>query len=515
VQDDFKATSKLTINLGWRWDFESGVTERYDRLTGIDPLAKNPLADRTGMDLRGVALFAGSTLGRRAIRPTVGSQWNPRAGVAYQLNPNTVIRSGYGIFFGLPSYAASSGYTGAAFSSSTTWISTVGGDGITPNPAAPWSNPFPLGFNFYPGSAAGPNAALGRGLGGGWEPTLRPVYNQNWNLSIQRTLLSNMVVEVAYAGNKGTRLSQTFQMDQLHPSYLGLGNQLLQQVPNPFYGVIVPALGLGQPTIQYGHLLTPYPHYDGVSATNAGFANSNYHALLLRVEKRFSMGLSFLTSYTWSKTISDAADGLWNRADGIRDNYCRACERAVSSYDQPQRFIANVTYELPFGKGKALGGNWNGITNAAFGGWQVNGILTMSKGLPLYNFAVAVNNCFCFGGGQRPDWTGVKPVVENQNIDRWFDTAQFRQPAQFTYGTLGRTMTAVRQDGATQLDFSVFKSFQPVERMRVEFRAEAFNFTNTPLFGSPGTTLGTPTFGVVTGQENTPRQVQLALKILF
>jgi hypothetical protein len=139
----------------------------------------------------------------------------------------------------------------------------------------------------------------------------------------------------------------------------------------------------------------------------------------------------------------------------------------------------------------------------------------MSKGLPLYNFAVAVNNCFCFGGSQRPDWSGVKPVVENQSIDRWFDTSQFSQPAPFTFGNLGRTMTAVRQDGATQLDFSVFKTFQPVERMRVEFRAEAFNFTNTPLFGSPGTTFGTPTFGVVTGQENTPRQVQLALKVLF
>ena len=145
----------------------------------------------------------------------------------------------------------------------------------------------------------------------------------------------------------------------------------------------------------------------------------------------------------------------------------------------------------------------------------MNGILTLSKGLPLYNFAVAINNCFCFGGGQRPDWSGVKPVVENQNISRWFDTSQFSQPAAFTYGNLGRTMTAVRQDGATQLDFSVFKTFQPVERMRVEFRAEAFNFTNTPLFGSPGTTFGQPTFGVVTGQENTPRQVQLALKVLF
>ena len=515
LQDDFKPTSRLTVNLGWRWDFETGVTERYDRLTGIDPLAANPLAQKMNMDLKGVALFAGGTLGRRSIRPAVASQWNPRIGLAYQLTSKTVIRSGYGIFFGLPAYAASSGYTGSAFSSSTSWISTVGGDGITPNPATAWTNPFPFGFNFYPGAAAGPNAALGRGLGGGWEPTLRPVYNQNWNFTIQHSLWKDMVWEVAYAGNKGTRLSQTFQMDQLNPAYLALGNQLVQQVANPFFGIVDPALTLGQRTVQYGELLTPYPQYGGVSATNAGFANSNYHGLQVRVEKRFSMGLSFLTAYTWSKTISDAADGLWNRADGIRNNYCRACERAVSSYDQPQRLIANVTYELPFGRGKMMGSNWNAITNTVLGNWQMNGILTLSKGLPLYNFGVAVGNCFCFGGSQRPDWTGVKPVLANQNIDHWFDIAQFRQPAPFTYGNLARTMTAVRQDGARQLDFSVFKTFPVKERMRVEFRAEAFNFTNTPLFAPPGTTFGTPTFGVVTGQENTPRQVQLVLKVLF
>lgn len=164
-----------------------------------------------------------------------------------------------------------------------------------------------------------------------------------------------------------------------------------------------------------------------------------------------------------------------------------------------------------------MGGNWNSLTNATLGNWQVNGIVTLSKGLPLYNWATAVSNCFCFapGGTQRPDWTGVKPLVPNQSIDRWFDTAQFTQPAPFTFGNLGRTMTAVRQDGASQLDLSVFKSFRPVEKMEIEFRAEAFNLTNTPLFGSPGTTFGTPTFGVVTSQENTPRQVQLVLKLLF
>ncbi|MCC6391936.1 MAG: TonB-dependent receptor [Bryobacterales bacterium] len=386
VQDDFKVNSKLTLNAGFRWDFEGGVTERFDRITGIDPYARNPLADQLHMDLKGIALFAGGSLGRRQVRPVVPTQVNPRLGIAYQWNDKTVIRTGYGIFFGLPSYAASSGYTGGAFSGGTTWISTVDSDGITPSPTAPWTNPFPNGFTLPLGSAAGPNAALGQGLGGGWEPSLRPMYNQQWNFTIQRSLPGNAVWEIAYAGNKGTRLSQTYQFNQLDPALLSMGDQLLQQVPNPFYGIINPAFALGAPTVQRGNLLRPYPQYAGVSATNAGWANSNYHALQSRFEKRFSMGLSFLASYTFSKTITDAADGLWNRADLIRSYYCRSCERAVSSYDQPHRFVANSTYELPFGKGKAFGGSWNRTLNAIAGNWQVNGILTLSQGLPLFNF---------------------------------------------------------------------------------------------------------------------------------
>ena len=164
IQDDFKVTSKLTLNIGFRWDFESGDTERYDRMTAIDPFAKNPIADQVKMDLRGIALFAGKSLGSRSIRNTDLKQWNPRFGLAYQMNSKTVIRSGYGIFFGLPSYSANSGYTGGAFSGSTSWLSTEP-DGVTPKYS--WSDPFPTGWTLPLGSNAGPNGLLGRSLGGG------------------------------------------------------------------------------------------------------------------------------------------------------------------------------------------------------------------------------------------------------------------------------------------------------------------------------------------------------------
>jgi hypothetical protein len=512
VQDDFKINSKLTVNLGFRWDFEGGNTERYDRMTAIDPFAKNPIADQVKMDLKGVALFAGDTLGRRSIRDTYYKQWNPRFGLAYQWNAKTVIRTGYGIFFGLPSYAANSGYTGGAFSGSTNSLSTEP-DGVTPKDT--WSNPFPNGWTFPLGRKAGPNALLGKSLGGAWPDVLLPMYNQQWNFTIQRSLGKDKVWEIAYAGNKGTHLSAGYQFNQMLPALLSLGNALNATVTNPFFGIIDPGVALGQPTVQYGNLLRPYPQYSGVSASNAAFANSNYHALQTRFEKRFSHGLSMLAAYTWSKTITDGADGLWNAADGGRNNYCRSCERAVSSYDQPHRFVLNTTSELPFGRGKAIGDKWNRLADSALGGWQVNAIVTLSQGPPMYNWGVATSTCFCFGGSQRLDTTGVNAALDHPTIDRWFDTSQFTAPAPFTFGNLGRTVSTIRADAARALDLSVFKIFRPVERSTVEFRAEAFNLTNTPLFNAPGLTFGSSTFGVVTSQQNAPRQIQLVLKILF
>jgi hypothetical protein len=224
-----------------------------------------------------------------------------------------------------------------------------------------------------------------------------------------------------------------------------------------------------------------------------------------------------LASYTWSKTMSDGADGLWNN-NGIqifRNWYCRACDYSISSYDQPHRFVTNVTYELPIGRGKALGAGWNKLANAILGQWQVNGILTLSEGQPL-RFTNAQNTSFSFGGGQTPDVSGVSPNLGSaRTIDRWFDTAQFQQPRNFTFGTMGRSTSHLRNAGARNLDFSVFKELRIKERAQIELRGEAFNLANTPLFGNPGTVVNGANFGVVTGQENAPRQVQLGVKILF
>ena len=173
------------------------------------------------------------------------------------------------------------------------------------------------------------------------------------------------------------------------------------------------------------------------------------------------------------------------------------------------------TYELPFGKGKQFGTQWNKFLNAALGQWQVNGILTLGSGQPL-QMTTTGNTSFSFGGGQRPDSTGQNANLDNPTLDKWFDTNAFRLPAQYTFGNMGRMHPNLRADFVETLDMSVFKRFNIVgERVALELRGESFNALNHPVFGAPNTTVGNAQFGRVTGTANAPRQTQFALKLLW
>ncbi|MBI1787121.1 MAG: TonB-dependent receptor [Acidobacteria bacterium] len=253
AQDDYKVNSKLTVNVGLRWEIEAANTERYDQQTVMDPFAKNPLSDKTGLDLRGIYLFAGEnqTLGRRGVRDAE-HKFNPRIGLAYQMNPKTVIRTGYGIFYGVPKFAATDRWTGAPYASTTPWLSTL--DGI--NPANLLRNPFPQGYVLPVGRSLGAMSGVGFALGSAWATEMKTPYNQQWNFTIQRHLSKDMMIEVAYAGNKGTHneLAQG-DMGQLPPSLLTPANRLLDLVPNPFFGLIDSSSVMGQATVQRGRLL--------------------------------------------------------------------------------------------------------------------------------------------------------------------------------------------------------------------------------------------------------------------
>jgi hypothetical protein len=514
AQDDVKWNSKLTVNVGLRWEIEGATTERYDQQTVMDPFIRNPLSDQVGLTLLGGYLFAGEdqSLGRRAIRGHE-HKFNPRIGIAYQLNEKTVIRTGYGIFYGVPKFAATDRWTGAPYASTTPWNATL--DQITPTELL--RNPFTQGFVPLSGRTQGLLSGVGFALNSAFADQMRTPYNQQWNFTIQRHLTNDTMMEVAYAGNKGTHneLAQG-DLGQLPPELLRPENRLLDLVPNPFFGLIDPISPLGQRTVQRGRLLRgPYAHFTSVGPGSPAWGNTNYHALQARFERRFGGGTSLMASYTWSKSIADSSDGLWNDSQGtLRNWYCRGCERSLSSYDIPHRLVFNFNYELPFGRGKSFGGSWHWLPNAILGGWQTNGILTLGSGQPLI-FSQTTNNSFSFGGYQRPDSTGVNARIDNRSIDRWYDTTQFTVAKDYTFGNLSRTHSTLRRDWTRNLDFSMFKNLWLKERFNFQFRAEAFNLTNTPLFGSPNNNVESGAFGTITAQDNPARQVQLGLKVLF
>lgn len=508
LQDDWRVNRKLTLNLGLRWDFETGLTERYNRFAVFDPSAPNALSQRVNMNLTGGWLFPNKGLNGRSLK---GIEWGkiaPRIGIAYQLRPGTVIRLGGGIFFTTAPYGANN-YGTAPFRAATPWVPTV--DGVTPTDLL--RNPFPNGVLQPEGSANGLMAAIGQGVGSPVPSTMTTPNNAQWNFSIGQDLGRSSVLEVAYAGNKGTHLPLGWQMDQLADQFIRPDAGTLDTVPNPFFGLI-PVGTMSTRTVQRGQLLTPYPHIPGVSFAGTMWGNSNFHSLQASFKKRFSQAGSAVVAYTWSKLISDGGDNAWDSA-GFRNFNCRACDRSISPYDYRHRLVTSYTYELPFGKGKRFGTQWNGFVNAVLGQWQVNGILTLSSGSPL-QMATTGNTSQSFGGGQRPDSTGQNAKLENPTLDRWFDTSAFRLPAQFTFGNVGRMHPSLRSDFVETLDMSVFKRFNIVgERVALELRGESFNALNHPVFGSPNTTVGNAQFGRVTGTANAPRQTQFALKLLW
>jgi hypothetical protein len=529
VQDDIKWSRKLTMNVGLRLEEETAATERYNRMAAIDPFVLNPISKQvtnpftgqTPWNLYGGYVFAGNgpdSLGRKAIRG-IEVKPSPRIGIAYSLNDKTVIRTGYGIFFGVPYDGATREFTSTAFQTSTPWLSTL--DRIHPNTL--FSNPFPSGYVYPPGSSQGLLSAIGLNLQSAWPSTLRTAYNQQWNFSIQRSLATNMLFQVAYVGNKGTHLAWlggggSTSMNQLPPGLMSLGSQLLTLVNNPFYGVI-PSGPLSQRQVLLGQLLRPFPAWQTVAADGIAIGNSEYNALQVSFTKRYTSGVSLIAGYTWSKLMSDVADGLWsdsahNGQGAYRSWYCVRCEHSPSGYDVAHRFTLSAVGELPFGKGKMFGSHWGPAMQGILGGWQANGILTLASGQPLF-FYTAANNSYTFGGGQHPDVVGNPVLSSGKSIYQWFNTAAFVQPANFTSGNLGRSYTGVRQDMTRNLDFSLFKNFPFRERYQFQFRAEAFNLTNTPVFGAPGTTINGANFGIITGQSNVARNLQLALKFLF
>ena len=520
VQDDWKATRRLTLNLGLQYSLDSSITERYNRISWFDPNVVPPIAAQVGLPLHGALVFGDKD--HRYPENLYRKQWAPRVGFAYQLFPKTVVRGGYGIFW-LPNNleAVSTGTRASAWTTTTTFVGSLNG-GITPQDTL--SNPFPNSIQFPPGSANGANSLIGQAISV-YLRSNHTAYVQQFNFDIQQELWKDIVLDVAYAGSKSTGLPVEVDLNQLPDQYLSLGSALQTQVPNPFYPLVKAGI-LASPTVARGQLLRPYPQFGSVLAQGANAGSGTYHSLQAKITKRFSSSV-ILASYTYSKAIgnSEAANSVSQEVSGepgsgqFSNNYNHLQDRSLAEFDAPQRFVLSYTVDLPFGKGRAFL-NGGGLVNRLIGGWQLTGIYTYQSGTPLFISNVTNTLASAFVFYVRPNTNGQTAKLSGSGqsrLNQWFNTSTYSSPAPFTYGNVSRTLPDVRNDHTNNFDTGFYKNnrFGHDGRFNLQFRTEFFNVFNRVRFSDPGLVFGTAQFGVVSAQANSPRQVQFALKLLF
>jgi hypothetical protein len=334
-------------------------------------------------------------------------------------------------------------------------------------------------------------------------------YAQQWNFTLQKTFGANWSFEGGYLGSKLTRLGvPDVNLNQLSVEQLALGSQLTQQVANPFVGQIPSNSSLGAATIPRGQLLRPYPRFTSVALYRNNVGHSTYHSFQLRVEKRFSQGLTFTLSYTFSKLIDDAG-AVFDSAVltgpaavfQAADSFNKQLEKDVSTGNLPHILSSGFVYELPFGRRRF------------FGGWQVAALVRAQSGSPIAVTQGTNLNAFAGFGVQRPNRREETALPSNQrSTGRWFNTAAFAQADQFTIGNSSRN--PVVGPGYKTADLMIGKAIPLKDRVRAEFRAEAFNLTNTPPLGNPNGNFGNPGFGSITTSLD-PRVFELVLKFHF
>lgn len=524
-QDDWKVTSKLTLNLGLRWEMETGPTERFNRIATVDPNVTSPLAQQTGLPLRGGLVFRGVDGAPRSRYKTDANNFGPRVGLAYSINQKTVFRGGVGLFYS-PGLVRLFNGGNPGFTVPTPFVATI--DGVTP--VGSLTNPFPTGLQPLAGSSQGLLTLVGTGVNSLYHDTPLP-YSVQWNFGIQRELPGAVSVNASYAGNRGIKLPVNAGLNAVNPLLFGQPGDLVRVaelnalVANPFFGIIDSG-PLASRQVQHNQLLRAYPHFTGFGTNFVGVGNSTYHALQFSVQKRMTRGLLGTLSYTFSKNLGDVNMLTTSFFDagqnpGYQNEFNRAMDRSVLGSDLPHRLVMSGVYDLPFGRGRKFGNGLAGWTNQIVGGWQVNGIYTYQSGQPL-NFGVSGAPAYA---GTRASFTGTaQPQTAGPITDRlggasggsgYLNSAAFRVPLSFQFGDTPRLDSRNRGPRSVNLDFSVVKNFPIKETMRLQFRGEAFNLTNTPVFGLPNTTVGNPGFGVIGSQSNQPRNLQLALKLIW
>jgi hypothetical protein len=563
AQDDWKATSRLTLSLGLRYEWSVPYTERYNRLqfsnftgnsgitvdltppsSGILDDNGNPV-DLSSLELGPTQLLGTTVFPSSSMRhvPIARNNFGPRLGFAYQVAKNTVVRGGVGLFYGLSS-ATNFQYPGTAFQESANFHFSLD-QNLTQY--AKLNNVFPsLPPGTLPqaqGTQYGPLTEWGLGNNNdlGTTADRNPEIYQ-WNLGVQHLFPGQVVISADYSANRSTHLpwgGATRNRDTLPTAARNLCDSTCQsaQVPNPFQGMFVgPNAVFNQPdsiynfaTVPLGNLLRRFPQFDGdFEGLPLLAASSWYNGLLVRFQKRASHGLSFEGNYTWSKAtdyssygansfIFFSGSGLGNPQDM---NNLRA-EHSIGANDTPQRFVLAAVYDLPFGRSRWIGGGMNRVMDAIVGGWSLNALLTLQSGQPV---PFALSNSQIADGQQRPDITCSNPRTGLSLHDLAFSTDPnasyyngncFGIPNDQVPGNAPRFSSNARGQGIKNIDMGFFKDFTVREGMKLELRAEFFNLTNSVRFRTPDSFLGDSNFGLVTSQANSPRNGQIAVRFEF
>jgi hypothetical protein len=465
VQDDFRITQSLTLNLGLRWDLFTSPVEKYDRQSNFDP--------STGL----IDIASSSNRG-----PNVNNyygNWGPRVGFAYSPDQgNTAIRGAFGISYFPDNFGATGGTLERNFPFFT--LNRLN----SPTPFTPfWSVsqnglPAPITVPYTPGGTLTPPPGFGVFY---VASNFKQDEAQVWNFSIERKLPGNMSFQAAYVGTHGLHLYRDLQLNQALPGPGPVGPRL------PFYSIA--------------------PNIPTVDQRN-GDGTSHYNALQLRAEKRFSAGLSFLASYTWSKTMDNTSNIVYPYSDAL--NY--TLSNGFKLVDVPQNFVFSYTYELPLGPGKPFLNGSSGLVKHLAGGWSINGITTFQSGQPL-GITVA-NNLLNNNSGSNPADITCSSVTTPKTVSEWFDTSCFANPAPYTFGNSG--VGHVRGPGINNWDFAIAKETAlGSENRRLRLEADVFNLANSAHFANPNTTLGNSGFGAISGDRLPPRIIQLGAKFTF
>ncbi|HVT93434.1 MAG TPA: carboxypeptidase regulatory-like domain-containing protein [Bryobacteraceae bacterium] len=521
AQDNFKVSSRLTLNIGVRYEVFIPRTDTNLTLSTFDPTLPNDLA---GGHL-GALSFAGTGPGRNGLKRYGEIYWSnfgPRLGLAYQATSKTVVRGGYGMYYSPANGNTGGGCFPCGWGVSASLTQTTP-DGVSP--AFNWDGGFPVPANFKMPPVISPTYANGQtvlalnrkdGLAG---------RIQNWQASVQQELPLGILLDTAYVGSYGTHLETYIPFNQVDPAYLSLGALLSQPIGSP----AVVAAGYSAPyagfTGTLAQALRPYPQYNNIVSTYMGGGAASYNALQVKVEKRYS-ALTLLANYTWEKNLS--INGAYtNAGNGVapQDQYNLGVEKALSIQDVPQTLNLVYTWDLPFGRGRKFLNNSNGLVKTIVGGWTIAGIHQYRSGLPiLINAPVnTLGPGVLFTPQLRVITTGseIQTGVDRTSLDpnnpsvRWLNRAAFAVPGAYQFGTASPYLNDVRNPPLLTESLSLVKRTTIKERLNLEFRTDISNLFNRTSFGGINVNLNDANFGRATGVQQGPRIIQMALRLNF